>query len=411
MPVLAAAVAFFALAGAAVASGLSVSDERTTQCAPPPAIDRGPSWSPDGRVAFTHLRRGPGIAIARPGRRSLRVFPRSQFVEGLAWSPDGHELAWTDGEPSAVVVADTSGRVQARFENARNPIWSPVGRRLAFDDSLVPGFEVVDLDTGVRRAIGSGGEPAWSADGTRIAYTGPGYGPGLSAIHVVDADGGGDRIVAGEHPVPFAAPLGAPQWRPRSTRISYLRRDFLGGPTLWLVDETGTAARQLTKQGFASGIDYTWSPDGRRLAMSLYGRAVDPVLGVLDVVTGRLRTRGVRYHNLSDPAWSPDGRVLAFSSDDPGEDRFAEFDRSEIWLSDSALAHLRRLTNYCIVGSSLPEKIHGTPLPDIFLAGGGNDAIYARDGRRDSVACGGGRDVVHADRVDRLTACEIVLHR
>lgn len=42
----------------------------------------------------------------------------------------------------------------------------------------------------------------------------------------------------------------------------------------------------------------------------------------------------------------------------------------------------------------------------------GNDVIYAQDGRRDKVNCGGGRhDRVYADRKDRLSHCETVIYK
>ena len=55
--------------------------------------------------------------------------------------------------------------------------------------------------------------------------------------------------------------------------------------------------------------------------------------------------------------------------------------------------------------------IEGTPREgDVISAGAGNDAVHANDGHTDRVDCGPGRDVVWADRTDRLTRCEVV-HR
>ena len=46
---------------------------------------------------------------------------------------------------------------------------------------------------------------------------------------------------------------------------------------------------------------------------------------------------------------------------------------------------------------------------DILSGGDGNDTISARDGIRDTVSCGRGRDVVVADRLDRVARdCETV---
>ncbi|MBA2461691.1 MAG: hypothetical protein H0V45_08020, partial [Actinobacteria bacterium] len=48
---------------------------------------------------------------------------------------------------------------------------------------------------------------------------------------------------------------------------------------------------------------------------------------------------------------------------------------------------------------------------DRLLAGAGSDVVQAKDGVRDTIACGLGRDVVYADRADRIARdCEVV-HR
>jgi hypothetical protein len=45
-------------------------------------------------------------------------------------------------------------------------------------------------------------------------------------------------------------------------------------------------------------------------------------------------------------------------------------------------------------------------------AGGGNDTISARDGTRDTIDCGGGRDKVTADRTDKVSSnCERVTRK
>ena len=43
---------------------------------------------------------------------------------------------------------------------------------------------------------------------------------------------------------------------------------------------------------------------------------------------------------------------------------------------------------------------------DVLRGGSGRDVILARDGRRDRVACGSGRDLAHIDKKDRVRACE-----
>jgi hypothetical protein len=59
-----------------------------------------------------------------------------------------------------------------------------------------------------------------------------------------------------------------------------------------------------------------------------------------------------------------------------------------------------------ICGLAGNDLIVGGDGADVLQGGAGADVIRARDGRRDVVECGDGRDTVQADRVDRLASCE-----
>ena len=54
--------------------------------------------------------------------------------------------------------------------------------------------------------------------------------------------------------------------------------------------------------------------------------------------------------------------------------------------------------------------MNGGPGPDAIKTGEGNNRIDVRDGYRDRVRCGPGRDTVEADQFDVAIDCEIV-HR
>jgi Ca2+-binding RTX toxin-like protein len=63
----------------------------------------------------------------------------------------------------------------------------------------------------------------------------------------------------------------------------------------------------------------------------------------------------------------------------------------------------------CLSGGAGNDTLRGDAGLDRFDGGAGNDAINSRDGRRETVTCGTGRqDRVTADRGDRLIGCEIV---
>ena len=63
----------------------------------------------------------------------------------------------------------------------------------------------------------------------------------------------------------------------------------------------------------------------------------------------------------------------------------------------------------CLIGGIGDDTLNGGPGNDRLDGGAGNDTINSRDGRREAVTCGTGRqDRVTADRLDRLVGCEIV---
>jgi uncharacterized delta-60 repeat protein len=62
----------------------------------------------------------------------------------------------------------------------------------------------------------------------------------------------------------------------------------------------------------------------------------------------------------------------------------------------------------CLIGGSGADRLVGGPGRNSYSAGAGDDVVDARNGTRDVVNCGAGRDSVRADRSDRLRGCERV---
>jgi Ca2+-binding RTX toxin-like protein len=52
--------------------------------------------------------------------------------------------------------------------------------------------------------------------------------------------------------------------------------------------------------------------------------------------------------------------------------------------------------------------LNGGAGTDRLYGGPGNDVLRARDGQRDVVDCGPGRDTAYVDRLDRVSGCETV---
>jgi RTX calcium-binding nonapeptide repeat (4 copies)/Thrombospondin type 3 repeat len=60
-----------------------------------------------------------------------------------------------------------------------------------------------------------------------------------------------------------------------------------------------------------------------------------------------------------------------------------------------------------LVGGPGNDFLDGGPGKDTYDAGGGNDTLKSKDGVRETVVCGAGRDAVIADPSDRLQGCEV----
>lgn len=67
--------------------------------------------------------------------------------------------------------------------------------------------------------------------------------------------------------------------------------------------------------------------------------------------------------------------------------------------------------NDALTGGTGNDLLRGGEGVDTFNGGPRNDVIDAADGTAETISCGGGRDVVEADRADRLTGCELVTRR
>jgi hypothetical protein len=61
-----------------------------------------------------------------------------------------------------------------------------------------------------------------------------------------------------------------------------------------------------------------------------------------------------------------------------------------------------------LYGEQGNDRLNGGPGGDRLFGGSGNDVLLVRDGKRDLVACGSGKDQAVADALDSLVGCEIV---
>jgi len=247
------------------------------------------------------------------------------------------------------VAAEPTVDQMLSLERASSPAVSPDGRAVAYavrDTDLVGNAYVTqiwlaDAGTGRTRRLTFGAKsnsaPAWSPDGTRLAF--------LSErtekrqVWMLDMRGGeAEKITANEEGVTafawspdgkgiaFTAPdPRSDALKDRDKRYGDLERDDdHGASNLWLHELGAARGRRLTTGAWAVG-DFSWSPDGKRIAFDHQvndALAVDSTkdISVVEVASGHVSSLVTWSGPDGHPVWSPDGSRVAFETSvgDPG---------------------------------------------------------------------------------------------
>jgi TolB protein len=242
-----------------------------------PGIDQRPAWSADGRkIACESDRDNLYMGYATQiyvmnadGSSPTRVSfdPESPEYAGYAypsWAPDGVHIAAQRGVfgPRDIVVFKADGTGWTNLTNTPDqsegqPAWSPDGTRIAFvsvpSGDIYPTIFVMNADGSGVTSLGARGEsPSWSSDGTKLLYTHAIPYPGSGqTIHVMDADGGNDRLVvtldSNFDPLPVFSPDG--QW------IAYQAGVIGVNADVYVMRADGTGSVRLTE----GGPPYVWN--------------------------------------------------------------------------------------------------------------------------------------------------------
>ena len=149
--------------------------------------------------------------------------------------------------------------------------------------------------------------------GTKIAYvTAEQQGDGrLFSLIVSDQDGENEYKI-----MESMDPIMSPAWSPDSRRLAYV--SFEGSKSSIFIQtlRTGNRERVSSKPGINGAPAF--SPDGRKLVLTLGGVDGNPDIHVLDI-NSRKTTRLTTHRAIdTEGTWSPDGRFIYFTSDRSG---------------------------------------------------------------------------------------------
>lgn len=231
----------------------------------------GPSWSPDGRLAWSSM---AGIVVANESLTPTMLETELRNPGRPFWSPDSTRLAVVAMDcpecpedepimgdvPGAVYVVDVASGTTTKLTDPGYygfGGWSPDGDRITFTRIDLSGEQPqqafsVAVEGGSPTPILDGAAvheaPTWSPDGSRLALGTP------EGLVVMSGDGGTPSVL-----VPSDASLSVAQWSPSGQWLVYQTSD---GPdtALWIVRADGSEApRRITATDVAAGMP-AWRP-------------------------------------------------------------------------------------------------------------------------------------------------------
>jgi thiosulfate/3-mercaptopyruvate sulfurtransferase len=228
-----------------------------------PQWEAAPQWLGRNVVTGVVVQDTSRLFTASPDEPTVTPLARVPGREARV-SPDGKRLLYVFGSwpKSQLVVANLDGAgaraITDEDHAAFNPAWSPDGRRVAYTvaDMSTHAIQVavVDADGKNQRQLthfaDEDGGPqwaAWSPDGKRIAIQSGKYSrekpeTNTSYIWIISlADNSLKKLNAHDRPYLDETP----SWFPDGKRIAF-QSDRSGVMQIWLMNDDGTGARQLT---------------------------------------------------------------------------------------------------------------------------------------------------------------------
>src|SRR5437660_3253054 len=288
--------------------------------------------------------------------RKVSLIPIAMATCGLfAFSAGAQETG-----KAAKAAASTTPTIDQSLEwkNAFSPKLSPDGKRVVYEvqkanweeNAFDRNLWIADIATGESHALTSAKKSstnaAWSPDGKWIAFLSDRPGQikdtleGKKQLNVISADGGEAQQLAKTE-----TEVNAFDWSPDSKRLAFSmsdpepkslkdRKEKYGEYSivhadyqmnhLWTIeipagDSPASAPKRLTDGDKFSIGEFSWSPDGTRIAFSaqkdpdlISSETAD--LYVVTVTDGAVKKIVSTPGPDTNPKWSPDGKKIAFET-------------------------------------------------------------------------------------------------
>ena len=238
-------------------------------------------------------------------RRAMRALPgRAAEVAAADWHADGEDYVLV----GRVGAADgTRLGIDCDLVNALTG--QSLGSMHVFPNPANPRAAAHRLSDFVyQKIMGTRG-----AFATRIAYVAVDGAPPAQHFQLIvaDSDGENAQVVLDSH-----QPIMSPAWSADGQWLAYV--SFENRVSSIVVQQLRSGERQRVSARVGVNGAPAWSPDGRRLALTLSGSGGNLDIYVLDLATQALTRITDDPAIDTEPAWSADGADLYFTSDRSG---------------------------------------------------------------------------------------------